>query len=159
MLRHNNPFKKSIGKTLSANAGDEDLALFTVIGSVDILAIYGVVTSGLGAGLTVAYFNLWDGASEVEITDNVGADISSLPAGSVISKLDVATAVVDVVDATNGAVSEDATYKQFRKEFNVTAKAGATTTIRFTYTAAGVASGVIQFFCEYIPRSQGAKLS
>lgn len=156
MLRHNNPFKKTIGKTLTANAGDEDLSLFEVIGSVDILAIYGVVTSGLSAGLTVAYFNLWDGASEVEITDNAGSDISSLPVGSVISKLDVATAVVDVIDSTNGVVSEDATYKQLRKEFNVTAKAGATTTIRFTYSAAGVASGSIQFFIEYIPRSQGA---
>jgi hypothetical protein len=159
MLRHNNPFKITTGKTLAANGGSENLTLFTVTGSVDILAIYGVVTTGLSAGLTIAYFNLYDGAAEVEITDNAGSVISSLPVGSIISKLDVATAVVNVVNATNGAVSEDATYKQFRKEFNVTAKAGATTTIRFTYTAAGVASGVIQFFCEYIPRSQGAKLS
>jgi hypothetical protein len=158
MLRHNNPFKVTTVKTLAANAGDEDLSLFTVTGSVDIMCIYGVVTSALSAGLTASYFNLWDGAAEVEITDNAGAVISSLPVGSVISKLDIATVVANVIDATNGAVSEDATYKQLRKEFNITAKAGATTTIRFTYTAAGVASGSIQFFIEYIPRSQGARI-
>lgn len=158
MFRHNNPFKKTIVKTLTANAGDEDLLLFTVTGSVDILAIYGVVTSVLSAGLTGAYFNLWDGAAEVEITDNAGAVISSLPVGSVISKLDIATVVANVIDATNGMILEDATYKQLRKEFNITAKAGATTTIRFTYSAAAVASGSIQFFIEYIPRSQGAKI-
>jgi hypothetical protein len=156
----NNLPKRSIVKSLVANIGEENLSLFTVTGSVDCI-LWGVVTTVLadtGAGLTLAFFNLWDGSSEVEITDNAGATITNLPAGSIIAKTDVATAVATLIDSTNGAITEDATYLDFRKLFNITAKVGATTTVRFSYTAAGQASGAIQFFIEYLPRSQGASV-
>lgn len=159
MFRHNNPFKRTVTKTLNANGGSENISLFTVSGSVDMI-IYGVVTTGLADNLTNAYFNIWDGTSKVDLTDSaVGATLSLLPAGSVISKMGLVTDVADIANSSAGVVKEHATDISLRKVFNVTAKNGATTTVRFTYTATGVASGAIQFFIEYIPRSQGAIIS
>lgn len=147
--------KRSIIKTIPALMGYKTLDLFRVVGSIDCI-LWGVVTTQLSTSLINAAFVCYDGASTVDITNSVaGSDVSSLPIGSEVLKTGLVTDPLTVINNTNSIITEDATNIGFRKEFNVTAQNGSTTFIQFTYEAfLVVGGGVIQFFCEFIPRSQ-----
>jgi len=72
--------------TLTANGGSESLDCFTVTGCVEILKLYGqITTADTLTNLTGAYFNMWDGTLATAITKNDGV-LSGMAIGTTFLK-------------------------------------------------------------------------
>lgn len=144
--------------TLTANAGSESINLFQITGLVAIEKLWIVVQTDLAANLTGAYFDLYDGAAQV-LTKNDGV-ISSLVAGSYILKSETAANTMQVHDVSATTFFlEDSTLKKVFKEIIIGQKTATNTYIRFTYTAAGVASGSIKAFCRWFCQSDTGRVT
>lgn len=157
------PLVVSTSKTLSANNTTAHVPIFGITGSVDVVALYGVVTTTLGANQTAAGFRLNDQTAQVDITLSTGTAISAAPAGSLIARTALAATAMTYKSAAAGAVMEpnSATTTDTFLPIDVIQKTGSVTTnIEFSYTTTDTpTSGVIQFFCRYIPTSAGASVS
>ena len=139
--------------TLSGGAGAHAHNLFLVTGPIRIDELYGVVTTALAAGLTAAYFDLWDGTLSVPLTLNT-AVLTSLPVGSWFGKQDVAASVMTVQTSAAGALVEQAAGLAPMHPFEIVPKTAVATYLRLRYTSAGTASGVIEIKASY--RSHGS---
>lgn len=152
----------SSSKTLTANNTTATVPIFKVTGVVDVLNIYGIVTTDLGSNHTAAYLRLNDQTAQVNITLNTGVTLSSAKAGSIILKKGLATAALVKVDAVAGAVTEPTTLETIIESPIILAeKTGAVETdIEYVYTTNQTpTTGAIQFFAEYLPLSAGASLT
>ena len=149
----------SNSKTLSANNTTAHVPIFTLIGSVQILAIYGVVTTALGNN-TAAYWRLNDGSNTPAITVSTGTTLSSVAAGSVIVKKGLAAAALTLLNNSATTVSEPTTLETaYFSPFVAVALTGGTTNIEFTYTTTDTpTTGAITFYCQYLPIGSGSKL-
>jgi len=149
----------SNSKTLSANNTTANVPIFTVVGSVQILAIYGVVTTDLGNN-TAAYWRLNDGSNTPSITLSTGTTLSSVAAGSVIVKKGLAAAALTLLNNSASLVSEPTTLEtSYFSPFVATQITAGTTNIEFVYTATDTpTTGVITFYCQYLPIGSGSKL-
>jgi hypothetical protein len=151
----------SNSKTLVGNnTAGIAVPIFTVVGSVNILAIWGNITTTLGANNTAAYWRLNDGTAQSNITVNTGTTLSGVAAGSVIVKKDLASAALTLLNNSQERVSEPTTLETpYFSPFVAVAKAGATTNIEFLYSTTDTPTvGVINFYCQYIPIGSGSKL-
>ncbi len=151
-----------VGKsqTLSASATTASTALFGLTGTVEVLRLWGVITTTLGANHTAAYWRLNDQTAQVNITLNTGTTLSAKTAGSVIVKNGLAAAALVLLDNAAGKVSEPTTLEtMYFSPFVLTKKTAATTNIEYTYTTTDApTSGVIQHFVEYRPLSADGAL-
>lgn len=148
-------------QTLIGNNTTVNVPLFGITGTVNVTGLYGVVTTDLGANNTAAYWRLNDQTSQVNITLNTGTTISAVKAGSAIVKKGLAAAALVLLDNAAGRVSEPTTLETtYFSPFVVTKKTGAATNIEFTYsTTDAPTSGVIQFFCIWMPVSADAAVA
>lgn len=148
-------------KTLTANNTTGTVPVFSIAGSVNVTALYGVVTTDLGANNTAAYWRLNDQTAQVNITLNTGTTISAVKAGSVIVKKGLAAAALTLLDNAAGRVSEPTTLEApYFSPFVVLKKTAAETDIEFLYTTTDApTSGVIQFFCVWMPISADANVT
>lgn len=155
------PIKLNVSKTLSANNTTAAVPLFRITGAVDVLKLYGVVTTVLGANHTAAFWRLNDQTAQVDISLSTGgADLSAAPVGTVVSRDDVAAGanVARVMSSATGTVADNfaatSGLANVGTPFRVNAKSGANTDIEYVYaTTDAPTSGVIQFFLEYVPLS------
>lgn len=137
-----------LAKTLNlGGAGSQSFNLFQVFGQVEVESLCAEVTTAFAAGLTPAYFEVWDNGASLStaLTLAAGGVVSSIAQGSFFAKCDAATVALTVLDASVGTALaiEHATNHDIFKKFIVRQKsAGGVTFIRFTYTAAGASSGV-----------------
>ncbi len=147
--------------TLSGSNTTVATPVFTVTGTVQVLGIWGVVTTDLGANHTAAYLRLNDQTAQVDITLNTGTTLSAVKAGSTIVKKGLATAAVTLLNNSAGRVSEPTTLETlYFSPFVAVKKTAATTQIEYVYSTTDTpTSGVIQFFAQYIPLSAGATLT
>jgi len=152
MMRHEGGSSRKL-LALSGNAGAHIDNLFLVTTPVEISRLWGVVETALAAGLTAAYLDLWDGALSVPLTLNT-ADISSLPAKSLVAKQDVAATALTVQSSATGAIIEPVAGVEPMAPLIIIPKSAVATYIRLRYTSAGVSSGAIRFGVEY--RSLGS---
>jgi hypothetical protein len=135
--------------TLNANNTTVSTNLFEVTGIVKIQYLYGYINTVLSSNITAAYWDLYDGSTAVELTDNAGTVLSAAPVGSLILKESAATDPLVYYASTTPYLSESSGYKDPRTEFIVGSSA-ATTYIRFTYTTTDTpASGVIHFHVKW----------
>jgi hypothetical protein len=151
----------SNSKTLTGNnTAGIAVPIFTVTGSVQVLALYGVITTTLGANNTAAYWRLNDGTAQSNITVNTGTTLSAAAAGSIIVKKDLASAALALLSNTQERVSEPTTLETlYFSPFVAVAKAATTTNIEFLYSTTDTpTSGVIVFYAQYLPLGQGSKL-
>lgn len=128
--------------------------IFGITGTVLVNAIYGVVTTVLGANNTAAYWRLNDSSAQSNITLNTGTAISAAPVGSILIKKDLATAALTLLSASQERVSEPTTLETFYfSPFVVQQKTGAVTTnIEFVYSTTDTpTSGAITFYLGWIP--------
>ena len=134
--------------------------IFTVVGSVQILAIWGQITTALGVNNTAAYWRLNDGTAQSNITVNTGTTLSAAPIGSVIVKKDLASAALALLSSSQERVSEPTTLEtSYFSPFVVVAKTAVTTNIEFLYsTTDAPTTGAITFWCQYLPRGAGSRL-
>lgn len=145
-----------VSSTMSADNTTATNVLWTVTGTVEIRALWGVVTTALGSNHTAAYWQINDQTATPDITLATGTTLSSAAAGSVIVKKGLAGAALTLLDNSAGRVSEPTTLETtYFSPFLVTKKTGAVTTIDYTYsTTNSPTTGVIQFFCRWLPISE-----
>lgn len=148
-------------QTLSGSNTTVAVPLFRVTGSILVNALYGVVTTVLGSNNTAAYFRLNDQTTQSDITLNTGTTLSSAAAGSIIVKKGLATAAVTLLTSAQERVSEPTTLEtMYFSPFVAVKKPAANTDIEFVYTTTNTpTSGVIQFFCGFIPLSADGDLT
>lgn len=147
-------------QTLVGNNTTVAVPIFTIQGSVEILGIWGIVTTVLGANNTAAYFRMNDGTNTPAITLSTGTTLSAAPVGSMIAKKGLATAAVTLISAAATVVSEPTTLEtKFFSPFAVTALPTATANVEFVYTTTDTpTSGIIQFFMRWLPLSVNAQV-
>ncbi len=148
-------------KTLTGNnTSGIAVPIFTVVGSVQILAIWGQVTTALGANNTAAYWRLNDATAQSNITVNTGTTLSAAAAGSIIVKKDLASAALTLLSNSQERVSEPTTLEtSYFSPFVVVAKAAVTTNIEFLYSTTDTpTTGAITFWCQYLPIGAGSRL-
>jgi len=154
--------KASKTQTLTGSNTTVSTPLFRVTGSVRITELYAVVTTVLGSNVTAAYWRTNDQTAQVAISLATGTTLSSLPAGSMLTRhstvgvalkadSSAAAKVIDPVAATAPAI---------HMPFEVVQKTGGVQTdIEFTYSTTNTpTSGVIQHFVEWQPLSEGSTL-
>lgn len=161
------PIKLNVSKTLSANNTTESVPLFRITGAVEVLKLYGVVTTVLGANHTGAFWRLNDQTAQVDISLSTGgATLSAAPVGTIVSRDDTAAGanVARVMSSAAGTVADNfantSGLANVCTTFRANAKAGANTDIEYRYTTTDApTSGVIQFFIEYIPLSASGAIA
>lgn len=149
-------------KTLSANNTTASVPIFTLTGQVLVNAIWGVVTTVLGANNTAAYWRLNDQTAQSDITLATGTTLSALPVGSMIVKKGLAAAALAALSASQERVSEPTTLEtMYFSPFAIMQKTGGITTdIEFTYTTTDTpTSGGINFFVAWVPITPGSQLT
>lgn len=150
----------SNSKTLVGNNTTVNVPIFTVSGSVLVLAMWGNITTALGANNTAAYWRLNDGTNQSDITLSTGTTISAATKGAIIVKKGLAAAALAFINGDQERVSEPTTLETtYFSPIELNAKNGATTNIEFTYTTTDTpTSGVINFYVQYIPLGQSSKI-
>lgn len=149
-------------QSLTANNTTVSVPIFSVTGTVQINAIYGVVTTALSSNITAAYWRLNDGTAQSNITLNTGTTLSSATVGSVITKAGLAAAALALISASQERVTEPTTLETvYFSPFIATQKTGGVATnIEFTYSTTNTpATGAIQFFVCWLPLSSGSKVT
>lgn len=151
-------------KTTNGTAGSSpfNVPIFRVTGSVFVKRIYGVVLVVLGANHTAAALRTNDQTAQIQLTAVGGTVLSAAPVGSLIVKDGLAAAAITLKSSAAGAVLEPATVDQEPfSPFTVTQKTGGVNTdIEYHYaTTDAPTSGQIQFFCEYVPLTDGATVT
>jgi hypothetical protein len=146
--------------TLSASNTTANVPVFHITGTVNVLGLWGVVTTVIGANHTGGLFRLNDQTAQVAITAT-GVTLSGLAAGTVIAKKGLAAAAATLLDNAAGRVSEPTTLETtVMSPFLAVKKTGATTDIEYQYATTDTpTSGVIQFFCQYLPVSLDGKVT
>lgn len=142
-------------QTLVGNNTTVAVPIYTVTGSVEISAIYGVITTVLGSNVTAAAWRLNDSSAQSDITLSTGTTISAAAAGSIIVKKGLAAAALTLLTSAQERVSEPTTLETtYFSPFVAVAKTAVTTNIEFVYTTSNApTSGVITFFLRYLPLS------
>lgn len=147
--------------TFTGNNTTVATPLFHIAGTVEVFALWGVVTTVLGANHTAAAWRLNDQTAQANITLNTGVDISGVAAGSVIVKKGLAAAAAVLINNSAGRVTEPTTLETlYFSPFVVTKKTAATTDIEYVYATTDTpTSGVIQFFIQWIPISADGRVT
>lgn len=149
-------------QVLTGNNTTVAVPIFSVTGSVLVNALYGVVTTTLGANNTAAYWRLNDQTAQVNITLNTGTTLSAAVVGGVITKKGLATAALTFIDAAAGRVSEPTTLEtSFFSPFEITQKTGGVATnIEFVYSTTDTpTSGAITFYVGWVPLTTGSSIT
>lgn len=145
------PRTETTSKTLTGNNTTVATPIFTVTGSVEILALYAVITTVLGSNVTATHFRLNDQTAQPVITAAAGTALSSLAAGSWFYRRGLAATALTAVDNAAGRVNEStATNLDDFSPVVLTKKLAATTQVEFVYTTTNTpTSGVISFFAKW----------
>lgn len=141
-------------QTLIGNNTTVNVPIFGITGTVLVNALYGVVTTALGANNTAAYWRLNDSTAQSDITLSTGTALSAAPVGSVIVKKGLATAALTLLSSSQERVSEPTTLETiYFSPFVVQQKTGSVATnIEFVYTTTDTpTSGAITFYLGWIP--------
>jgi hypothetical protein len=131
-------------------AGAGSINLFRVYGSVLITGFSGEIDTVLAADVGTLYVELYDGTNTIDVTDSPGPDVSSVPTHSYLHKIDDASVQIAVQDSTQVRLYEDATKDGRDPNFQITAKEGAATYVRITYSGTGT-TGAIHWHIKWEP--------
>lgn len=152
--------KKSVSFTTN---GTVVVPIFKVTGTVEIGAIYGVVTTAIGSNHTAAHLRLNDQTIQSQvITLATGSTVSSLPAGTLLSRRSLLSVALAVSTAATGLVTDPvaATVPSYFMPFLVTQKTGGVVTqIEYVYTTNNTSLGAMDWFVKYRPLSADGYVS
>lgn len=152
----------SNSKTLTGNSATVAVPVFHITGSVQVLALWGNITTALGANNTAAYWRLNDQSAQANITLNTGTTLSAAATGAIIVKKGLAAAALTLLSAAAGDISEPTTLETlyFSPFVAVQKTGGIQTDIEFVYSTTDTpTSGVINFYVQYIPLGSGSKIT
>lgn len=155
-------YLENVTLTLDGNNATKAHRLFTVTGSVRVKALYGVVTTALGSNLTAAYWRSNDQTAILPISAAAGTTLSSLPAGTMLTRHSLVSVALKADSAAGAKVVDPvaATAPAVHMPFEVVQKTGGIQTdIEFVYTTTNTpTSGVIDFYAEFEPLTAGSDL-
>lgn len=155
--------KSSKTQTLSGNNATVATPLFRITGTVQVTQLYAVVTTALGSNVTAAHWRSNDQTATLPISAAAGTTLSSLPAGSVLTRHSLVSVALKADSSSAAKVIDPvaATAPAVHMPFCVVQKtAGVNTDIEFVYTTTNTpTSGVIQHFVEWQPLSEGSTLA
>jgi hypothetical protein len=145
--------------TFTAN-GTVAKILFHVTGNVQVIALYGIVTTAIGSNHTAAHWRLNDQTITTQvISAAAGTTISSLAAGTQLSRIGIVSSALTVSTAATGLVVDPvaATAPDFFMPFCIVQKTGSIQTdIEYVYTTNNTSLGAMTFYCGFIPLSEGS---
>ena len=148
--------------TLTASNTTASNVLFKVTGSVQVVALYGIVTTALSNNITAAHWRLDDQTAQPAITLATGTTLSSFAVGSFISRRSLVSVALVGTNSSAGAVVDPvaATAPGYFMPFVVVQKtADVLTTIDFRYTTTNTpATGAITFYAGWVPLTEGSTL-
>jgi hypothetical protein len=145
-----------------AGTGTLHIPLFSLTGTVEVVSLWGVVTTALGSNVTAAYFRLWDQTTASDISLNTGTTLSGYGIGSLLSRTSVATVALTGTKSDQGRVQDPvaATAPDCFMPFIINQKTGSIKTeIEFVYTTNNTSAGAITFYAGFIPVSPDGNLS
>lgn len=149
--------------TFTGSAATVTTAIFTVTGVVEVVALYGVVTTTFGANHTDAHFRVNDQtATDQIITKATTLTLNAIDPGAIIFKSGLITAVATYKSAAVGSVYEPTTLQtNIFTPFVVVQKTGSIQTdIEYVYTTTDEpTSGVMKFYCGFIPLSDNGNIT
>lgn len=131
-------------------------SIFRITGTINMLGLYGVVTTALGSNHTAAYWKLYDQTASISITLATGETLSSASVGSVILADVLAATKLTYLSAAAGAMKQPArvTDIAFSGAIFVQKTGSINTDIQYVYTTTSTpTSGAIQFFIRWLPLS------
>jgi len=153
----------SVSQTLSGSNTTVSTPLFRITGSIEVRALYGVVTTVLGSNLTATHWRLNDQTAQPVITLVTGTTISSATVGSVLSRRNLVSGALTLMNASAGIVNDPiaATAPSYFMPFVLVQKtAGVNSDIEFTYTTTNTpTSGVIKHYLRWIPLSDDGNVT
>jgi len=148
--------------TLSASNTTASVPIFRLTGSVEVRALYGVVTTAFGSNHTAAHWRLNDQTAQPVISLVTGTTLSSATVGSVITRRSLVSVALVFNSAAAGAISDPvaATAPSYFMPFVITQKTGGVQTdIEYTYTTTNTpTTGAITFFARFVPLSEDGDL-
>lgn len=147
----------SNSKTLVGNNTTVAVPLFTVVGKIEVTALYGDVTTALGNN-TVAFWRTNDGSTQNPVTLATGTTITNAIKGAVISKKAGVATALTLSAGTSVIVGESATAgANYFQDFVVFDNSLATSNIEFVYTTTDTpTTGVINFHLRWAPLTQSS---
>jgi hypothetical protein len=149
-------------KTLVANNTTATVPIFKITGTIEVIGLYGVVTTVLGANHTAASFRINDQTAQIYLTLLAGTAASAAPVGSLIIKSGLVATAVTLKSSAAGAILEasGASLSPFTSVIITQKTGGIETDIEYKYTTTETpTTGVIQFFCEYLPVSSDGNVT
>ena len=151
----------SDAQTLVGNNATIAVPLFTFTGDIEVTALYGVITTTLGANNMAAFWRTNDGSTQNAITVATGTTLSGAVAGGTISKKAGVGTALTLTAGTSGQVLESATAgATYFQDFVLTANPAATSNIEFVYSTTDTpTTGAITFYLRWVPLSEGANVT
>jgi len=139
------------------------IPLFTITGTVQLLSLYGVVTTALAANHRVGAFRINDQTAQVSITNATGPTMDSAPIGSIIIADVLAATAATYKSSAAGAVFQPATagINPFSGSI-ITQKAGTAdlTNIEYRFTSStNPTTGAMKFYCGFVPISDNGDVT
>lgn len=148
---------------LSGNNTTVATPIFSITGSVEVRALYGVVTTALGTNQTAAAWRLNDSAAQSDISLNTGTTVSARPAGSVLTRRGLVSVALVAISSATEAVSDPVNAnigRYFTSFIAVQKAAGVTTNIEYVYATTDTpTTGAITFYLRYLPLSSDANVT
>lgn len=142
--------------TFSGSNATVNVPLFHITGAVEVLRLWGVVTTVIGVNHTAASWRLNDQTAQIYLTAIGGVDISGNAAGSLLVKNGLkAAAAVELTNAA-GVVSEPTTLETlYFSPMVLIKKTAAVTDIEYHYaTTDEPTSGSMIFYVSWLPISE-----
>lgn len=147
-------------QTLTGNNATVATPIFRITGTIEVRAIWAVVTVTIGANHTAAFYRLNDQTAQPAITLATGITLSGLAVGTTIVKKGLAAAALTLLDNAAGRVSEPTTLEtSVCSPFWAMKKTAANTDIEYSYATTDTpTSGQLQHFITWLPRSADANV-
>jgi hypothetical protein len=155
------PRQAKANTTLIVNNTTGSVVMFTITGTVHVMALWGEVTTVLSSNVTAAHLRTNDQTANVDVTLASGVTLSSLPVGSIIYKESLAAAALIAKTNAAGFFDESTPAGQLAfTPFILVKKTAAVTTLDLRYTTTNTpATGVIQWNALWIPLSADGNLA
>lgn len=161
----NNPISeyKTAVKTITIDGnGAQNDNLFSFTGSIEILSIWGIITSITDiTTCTATNFNINDTLNTVQLTTTAGTAISGFSPGSLVMKESIATTAIFAQNASQCRVNDaSSSGQEIWSPCIITAGNGLpSNNIRFGFTGDAFTNFEMKFFVRWRPLSDNATLT
>jgi hypothetical protein len=145
-----------------SSTGTLVIPIFSITGTVQLLALYGVVTTVLAGNHRVGAFRINDQTAQVQITSATGPTMDAAPVGSLIIADVLAATAASYKSSAAGAVLQPATagINPFSGSI-ITQKTGSIETdIEYRFTSStNPTTGAMKFYCGFVPLSDDGNVT